>query len=285
MPQPRPHAVAGAAVLLLAACAVPVPDVTPTAPGTPITFAPRAPVPTATGGPTLLPLPGVTPTAAASPSARPTRTPSAPAAGTPADPDVAARQLALGLDVVTKPVALRRARALRVATPAPMTGYSRDQFRHWLDASTWGWPVAPSDECTSRSAALVRDGSGVRTTSSCGITGGRWLDPYTATWVASRTKVDVDHIVPLAAAWRGGAGGWTPLRRAQFANDPLVLVTVGSSVNRAKGDRTADLWKPPNKAAWCLYAQRYTAVKTSYGLSVTAAEQAALVSMLGTCPR
>lgn len=281
MPHRRSPALPLGTTLLLTACAAPVATTAPTAPGTPITFLPHPSATAASGQPTLDPLPRASASGGAS-SPRATS-----GASTPATPSaaVAARQLDHGLVVVTRDAALTQVRALRVAAPASMSGYSREQFPHWLDASTWGWPVAPSDECTSRSAALYRDGTDVVATRRCGIRSGHWLDPYTGTWVLSRTKVDVDHVVPLAATWRGGAGSWSATRRTQYANDPLVLVTVQASANRSKGDRTPDLWKPPNRAAWCLYAKRYTAIKAKYALSVTSPEQQALVTMLGTCTR
>ncbi len=197
----------------------------------------------------------------------------------------AASQIARGYSVPSKATSLGQVNRLRVAAPASMAGYSRDKFPHWRDASAWGWPVAPSNACDVRSAALYRDGSGVKINTRCTVTAGRWLDSYTATTITTKASMDVDHVVPLAAAWRAGAKTWTAKRRTQFANDKLALVSVQSSANRSKGDKTPDLWKPPNKAAWCLYAKRYTSIKTSYAMTTTASEKTALITMLNTCAR
>lgn len=198
----------------------------------------------------------------------------------------AANQLVRGYKAPSKATAIAQARHLRVAKPASMAGYSRAQFPHWLDASAHGWPVAPSNACNARNAALYRDGNRVKVNArTCAIVSGSWLDPYTAKTSASNRSQDVDHLVPLAAAWRSGANRWSRAQRIRYANDPLVLVTVGSSINRAKGDKTVDLWKPPNKAAWCLYAKRTVTIKTTYRLTTTASEQKTLLSMLGTCNR
>ncbi|WLS48971.1 hypothetical protein Q3V37_05700 [Micromonospora profundi] len=49
------------------------------------------------------------------------------------------------------------------------------------------------------------DGTSVVVDSSCAATSGRWYSPYDgATWTAA-SDVDIDHVVPLAEAWRSGA--------------------------------------------------------------------------------
>lgn len=209
-----------------------------------------------------------------------TAPPPTPVAGT-----TAANQLTRGFTAPSKPVAITQVNALTVAPPRSMAGYSDASFPHWRDASTWGWPVAPSNACDARNAALFRDGTKVTISKTCTVTGGSWTDPYTAQKFASKTQIDIDHIVPRANAWRSGANTWSQTRRIKFANEPLVLASVSASANRAKGDKAPDAWKPPNKASWCLYAKRWTAIKTSYQLSVTTTEKAALLTMLGTCTK
>lgn len=172
---------------------------------------------------------------------------------------------------------------LKVAVSGPMKGYSRTLFPHWRDASTWGWPTAPNDRCTARNAALYRDGVNVTMSASCTRLAGRWLDPYTAVWFTKASDIDIDHIVPLAEAWRSGAQRWTAARRTEYANSPLVLVSVEDNANQAKSDSDPADWRPANKASWCLYAKRWIAVKAKYKLSVDKAEKAALTSMLGRC--
>lgn len=47
---------------------------------------------------------------------------------------------------------------------------------------------------------------------------GRWYSPYDgATWYAA-SAVGIDHVVPLAEAWRSGASSWSTSRRQSFAN-------------------------------------------------------------------
>lgn len=196
----------------------------------------------------------------------------------------AALQLANGFTVPTVSAARTTLNSLVVATPGSMVGYDRALFPHWRDADTWGWPSIPNTYCDVRQAALYREGKNVQYTSTCSITGGSWLDPFTAVTLYAPSDVDIDHIVPLAEAWRSGASSWSTTTRTQFANDKLVVVAVDDGANASKGDKAPDLWKPPNAAAHCLYAKRWTAIKKGYALTVSTPEKTALQTMLNTCP-
>lgn len=205
--------------------------------------------------------------------------------GLPQD-QAAALQLTHGFTQPTKSEALTQLDSLTVAKDGPMKGYTREKFPHWRDASSFGWPEEPSTKCNTRQAALYRDATDITIKKgTCSITGGKWLDPYTATWYTKATELQVDHIVPIAEAWRAGAAKWTTDERATMANDPLVLVPVQGSANGAKGDKGPEAWKPPNKASHCLYAERYTAVKAKYRLTVSPEEKTALAGMIGACTK
>ena len=69
---------------------------------------------------------------------------------------------------------------------------------------TYGW-AEPNGFCDVRDAALIRDGEGIRIDGDCSITAGTWLDPYTGRTLTDPSDVDIDHVVPLANAWRSGA--------------------------------------------------------------------------------
>jgi hypothetical protein len=165
---------------------------------------------------------------------------------------------------------------LRVGPPGSMDGYSRDRFPHWSDRR---------GACDTREVVLQREGKDVRTDEDCHPVSGTWRSPYDgAVWHASG-DVDVDHVVPLADAWRSGARSWTDDRREAFANDleRPQLHAVTDNVNQSKGDRTPDEWKPPLRSDWCGYARDWITVKHHYGLSVTAPEKRALTGMLARC--
>ena len=166
--------------------------------------------------------------------------------------------------------------ALRVAPEGPMTGYSREEFPHWATVS---------GECNTRETVLKRDGTNVQTNPSCAAVSGNWFSPYDGKTYTAASDIDIDHVVPLAAAWRSGAKAWTKDKRKQFANDLTSpqLIAVKDTVNQNKGDKTPDVWKPPVQGYWCTYAKMWTRSKSKWGLTITEAEKGALTSMLGGC--
>lgn len=166
--------------------------------------------------------------------------------------------------------------ALTVRANGPSTGYSRDKFPHWHIVS---------GTCNTRETVLKRDGTNVTVGSDCYPTSGSWKSPYDgATWTQP-SDVDIDHMVPLANAWKTGASSWTTAKREQFANDLTrpQLLAVTDNVNQAKGDKSPDAWKPPITAYYCTYATRYISVKYYYQLTVTSPEKTALSGMLDRC--
>lgn len=176
---------------------------------------------------------------------------------------------------------------LRVRADTSMTGYSRDEFRHWSDAQDNGWrlPSGTPDpgSCDARDAALIRDGKRVRVGSGCYVSRGRWFDPYTGNVYYRPSDIDVDHMVPLAEAWRTGASRWSAAKRERFANAPLDVLSVEDNANQSKGDRSPESWKPPRTAYHCTYAKKWINVKYRWKLTATRVEKHALRQMLGTC--
>src|SRR5947208_2857507 len=166
--------------------------------------------------------------------------------------------------------------SLTVKADGSQSGYSRDLFPHWIDQG---------NSCNTREVVLKRDGKNVVTNSSCAATAGSWFSPYDgATWTAA-SDVDIDHVVPLADAWRTGASAWTTAQRQAYANDlsDPQLIAVTDNVNQEKGDKSPDQWKPPTVGYWCTYAKMWVAVKYKFKLTINSAEKTALTDMLGRC--
>ncbi|MCR6486997.1 HNH endonuclease family protein [Amycolatopsis sp. OK19-0408] len=166
--------------------------------------------------------------------------------------------------------------SLTVKADGSQTGYSRDKFPHWIDQG---------NSCNTRELVLKRDGTNVQTGSDCAATSGSWFSPYDGeTWTAT-SDVDIDHVVPLADAWRTGASGWTTAQRQAYANDLTdpQLIAVTDNVNQEKGDKSPDQWKPPLTSYWCTYAKMWVAVKAKFKLTINSAEKTALTDMLGRC--
>jgi hypothetical protein len=178
--------------------------------------------------------------------------------------------------IPSKATAQSQLNALAVAAQGSTSGYSRDLFPHWITIS---------GSCDTRETVLKRDGTSVVVNSSCAATSGRWYSPYDgATWTAA-SDVDIDHVVPLAEAWRSGASSWTTSRRQSFANDLTrpQLIAVTDNVNQSKGDQDPSTWQPPLSSYRCTYSKMWITVKYSWGLKLQSSEKSALQSMLNTC--
>ena len=163
--------------------------------------------------------------------------------------------------------------------------YRRDHFgARWADVDRNG--------CDTRNDVLGRDLTDVARdprTRGCVVVSGTLRDPYTGSIVPfvkgdkTSTAVQIDHVVPLADAWRKGAHRWSPQTRLRFANDPLNLIAVSEAANRAKGDKDASRYLPADDGFVCTYVTRQVAVKAAYRLSVTSDEREALRHALTSC--
>ncbi|MGW0933777.1 HNH endonuclease family protein [Streptomyces sp. NPDC002666] len=165
---------------------------------------------------------------------------------------------------------------LTVKAEGSSTGYSRDKFPHW---------ITQSGACNTREVVLKRDGTNVSQDSSCAAVSGSWYSQYDgATWTAA-SDLDIDHMVPLAEAWRSGASGWTTAQRQSYANDLTrpQLIAVTDNVNQSKGDQDPATWLPSRTAYKCTYVRAWVHVKHYYDLSVDSAEKSALQSALSGC--
>jgi Protein of unknown function (DUF1524) len=99
---------------------------------------------------------------------------------------------------------------------------------------------------------------------------------------ARASEVQIDHVVPLGAAWARGARDWPQSERERFANDPANLLATTAGANQSKGDRGPAEWLP--RAAYrCAYAVRWIRVSTSYELAVTPPDKAGLTTLLARC--
>ncbi|MGW4212838.1 HNH endonuclease family protein [Lentzea sp. NPDC004789] len=174
--------------------------------------------------------------------------------------------------------------ALPIATPGRLDGYVRDCDDGKACVFGQPWFDTDGDGCDQRSQVLARDLTNVeRKPGRCGVQSGTLDDPYTGSRITSVSKIQIDHVVPLAEMWRSGAAAWAPDRRVAAANDLRNLVAVSGKENQSKGDKTPDEWMPPNAAYACSYGRIYVTVKAAYGLSVTQAERSALEKALSTC--
>jgi hypothetical protein len=157
------------------------------------------------------------------------------------------------------------------------TGYDRDKFTHWVDDD--------GDGCSTRFEVLIAEADDpVTIGKDCKLSGGRWFSYYDGESWGSISKLDIDHMVPLAEAWDSGARLWTAEVRRAYANDLgdfRSLVGVTNSVNRAKGDQDVAEWLP--EFGRCRYLREFVAVKLRWRLKVDSSEKAAMTSLASGC--
>jgi len=150
------------------------------------------------------------------------------------------------------------------------------------------WDYDPATGCNTRELVLLDESlTDAAPDDRCRPTTGRWRSLYDGVVTDDPADLQIDHVVPLADAWRSGASAWPDERRRAFANDrssPVTLIAVTGRSNQSKGDSSPDEWLPPSRADWCSYATAWVSVKARWGLSVTPAEKSALVRVLDGCP-
>jgi hypothetical protein len=205
-----------------------------------------------------------------------------PSAGSPAttsvDPSTTSADPTASSTAVTPSVRERLAVLNIDDRPSPVGSYRRDDWPHWKDPDGNG--------CDARQDTLIRWSTSPATVDrsrGCKVLAGTWVSPYDGLVTASPAEIQIDHMVPLAEAFRSGGWQWDAGRRRQFANDPIELVAASSGSNNAKSDSPPNEWRPGRTEAWCAYADRWVTVKATYGLTVTSSERDALGQMLDTC--
>ena len=192
--------------------------------------------------------------------------------------------------VGTPQEAARQLDALEVGPRTPSGArYDRDAFGS-------AWADIDGNGCNQRDDVLLRDAVPDSVTvaeqGACDhdVLAGTWVDPYAGRTLTfddlkdprQSQAIQIDHVVPLAEAWRSGASSWKDSRRRSFANDLAVLLASDGPTNAAKSDGDPAAWRP-RKAFQCEYAVRWVAVKSDWSLTVDRSEAAALREMLAGC--
>ena len=142
-------------------------------------------------------------------------------------------------------------------------GYEREAF-----GSGWG-PAPEQPGCTSREQAILTQ-SQPEVLVGCDMEQGVLFDLYNQRdiTITASTRVEVDHVFPLSAAWDMGAWRWDNQTRQSFANDPLNLVVTARETNQDKSDQLPSRWMPPHPGSRCWYAQKLAAVALAYDLAL-----------------
>jgi len=158
-----------------------------------------------------------------------------------------------------------------------LEGYDRARFKLWIDAN--------KDGCDTRAEVLIAEAIvKPKKAAKCKLTGGKWLSSYDGVKYTAASKLDIDHLVPLAEAWRSGAWAWTDQQRMEYANDledEWALNAVSASVNRSKGDKDIASWLPKKNV--CAYLAGWVTIKARFEMTVDMAEAKIINKYYSSC--
>jgi len=147
------------------------------------------------------------------------------------------------------------------------------------------WIDADKNGCDTRAEVLIAEAIvKPKKAAKCKLTGGKWLSSYDGVKYSDASKLDIDHLVPLAEAWRSGAWAWTDQQRMEYANDledEWALNAVTASVNRSKGDKDISQWLPKKNV--CTYLSGWVTIKAKFELTVDIAEAKVISKYYESC--
>jgi len=201
--------------------------------------------------------------------------PAATASAGPAGPSARTTGIAKALNGKRVTVKLKAGVSRLITRAERPAGYERDKFKLWVDID---------HDCQDARSEVLRQESKRRVTGRCAAKTGLWFSYYDHTRFTRASKLDIDHVVPLAEVWRSGGRSWSSAKRAAYANDLTdrrTLIAVSAHANRSKGDRDPSQWLP--EYGECRYVSAWIAVKLRWGLSVDALEAATLKDVAATC--
>lgn len=151
------------------------------------------------------------------------------------------------------------------------------------------WADVDGNGCATRDDILARDLTQVVKKGTCQVQTGILADPYTGKTInfergpKTSSKVQIDHVFSLSAAWKAGAHSWTDQQRLAFANDPDNLLAVDGPTNSGKSDKTPADWLPANDDYRCTYIAKYVYVAGKYGLAIQDNDRDAINRALDGC--
>lgn len=171
-----------------------------------------------------------------------------------------------------------------ISRKADEDAYDRDDYHS-------GWRDRDGDCQDTRDEVLVRqsrESVTFKSSRECEVVSGHWYDPYSGKQFQDPSKLDIEHLVPLAEVHQSGGNEWSSKRKHSYANDlkrhSHTLIAVSLSENRSKGSRGPSEWMPSNESYHCDYLRQWTAVKDEWDLSMDRAENRFIQSRLTRCP-
>lgn len=199
---------------------------------------------------------------------------SAPAASAPGPAANAPTETAVSGEAITLAVLLE---FVEVAPESGHDSYDRDE---WM--ADWG-PGELDDGLNTRHEVLQAQSLCETVRTAAAVVEGCWFSVYDGEGTLRARDFDVDHVVALAEAHYSGGWVWSAAERTAFANGTANLIAVSAGSNRAKSADDPAEWMPPDTAVHCAYLVHWVAVKAGWGLSMDAAEHAAVSGRLADC--
>jgi len=170
--------------------------------------------------------------------------------------------------------------------------YNRGDWYHWENYEKSCWTVREEvlyREAVKTETLTLLDADKIPTDSkaeACYISGGLWVDPYTGEEFYNPEDLDIDHMIALSYANKGGGSSWADDKKREYANSldyENHLIAVSASANRSKSDKGPSEWVPENEEYHCEYATSWTTVANNWELSLTSADKAKIIGMLDSC--
>jgi len=163
-------------------------------------------------------------------------------------------------------------------TTISLASYDRKEWPHWIDAD--------NDCQDTRAEILIRDSKSTikfKRNKPCNVSWGKWLDPYTGQVFYKASDIDIDHIVPLAHAYKMGGQYWSREEKRAFANDFENLIAVEDNANQSKGAKPPQEWMPTNESFQCDYLIKWKYIKAKYQLEESDTEKDYIQNLNKNC--
>ena len=108
------------------------------------------------------------------------------------------------------------------------------------------------------------------------------FSPYTLRFLPDMGETDIEHIVAVSEAHESGLSSRSDSERKAFGQDLDNLTLAEPHLNRhQKAGKDPSEWLPENNQCW--YVAKYIEIKKKYGLTMDAAEAAAVFKVYESC--
>jgi hypothetical protein len=152
------------------------------------------------------------------------------------------------------------------SSEVPITEYDRKEWGYWRDED--------GDCQDTRQEVLIAE-SLIPVTftdeKECRVATGEWQCPLSGEKFTNPSDLDIDHMVPLKAAFDAGGFGWNKDKKSAYFNfleAPEHLLATSASANRSKGSRSPMEWMPPKEDYRCEYLKNWVKIKRRWDLNL-----------------